>query len=185
MGGHFSRMLLVFFGVNDLQDVVYGFLLGSVVLIFYVALLPKIKEITKGWSMVQRIAIGTSLVLTLWIVTCLLLSQKYPAGLELPIGDIVDAREAMGQSAGFLLGIAIALPLESTYVKFDPKELEGKQKVIAVLIGMIITFGLYIGLSAVMGSLEPAYVWRMIRYTIVALGAGLFAPMLIVKVLKK
>ena len=45
-----------------------------------------------------------------------------------------------------------------------------------LLVGMVVMFGLYMGLSAAFEGLEPALLFRFIRYGLVGLWGGLGAP---------
>jgi len=168
-----TRLIL---GVHDLQDVLGGYVIGFTLVTLYMFLEPILKE--KNWKLGVKIGLGVLGSLILWGVLSVILFLLHPE-------ELLHQIETMAQGAGMLIGFSIALPLEATYVQYDPKRLTGKQKILGTLLGLILTLGLFFGLSFALKPLPAQYIFRAVRYGTLAIVATLGAPWLLNKIFKQ
>ncbi len=162
-----SRLVL---GVHDVQDITGGFVIGAVVLLVYLIveehLMPRFEL---DWM--ARLSLGIAAWMTLWVFSI----------LALP-----DAASDFGQPCGLLLGIAIGVPIEEVKVKFDPAVLPIKKRVLAGVIGSLLTIGTYFALSLAFGGIATSpYIWRFVRYAILGFLVSLVYAWLLKKVVKQ
>ena len=176
-----SRLVI---GVHDLQDVIGGFMLGLLVITAYMYLEPKLSKIYGNWSLKKKILIGVTFSLGLWIFGSLIL---YLLLLNNPewTGDIKINIEGLAISCGLLMGAAIAFPLEEKFVKYDPNKLNLKKTLLATVIGLVITFGVYLLLGSLF-DLAPGiyFITRGIKYLIIIIISALGVPPLLKKIFK-
>jgi membrane-associated phospholipid phosphatase len=162
-----SRLII---GVHDVEDVFGGLCIGIVILMVYLLVLPYLAPI-KQKPMIHQIFLGVALVLTAWVIVLV---------------AVPDATEGIGQAAGLLLAAAIALPIEEKYIGFDPRMYSPIKRIIAGLIGVVITFAFYFGLGAIFKLLPYTlnWLWRFIRYIILGLILILGVPAFLRKTIK-
>lgn len=160
-----SRLII---GVHDLQDVVGGYIIGFLLLVGYMLLEPKISRVKIKLSV--KIMVGVAIWFTVWVAGILI----FP----------VDA-EGFGLSCGLLIGISIGMPLELKLVDYRPEKLKPVQRILAGLIGVAITMGIYFALSLTLGEITSgAYFWRLMRYLILAVVVSLLIPWIFKKTFK-
>jgi len=163
-----SRLIL---GVHDVQDVVGGFVIGMIILTIYLYLLPKFEEL-KSKSLSFRISVGFITSLVIWLITAIIL------GLTLGW----SSAESIGQAGGLLMGCSIGFPLEEAKIGFFPEKMDGKQRIISLIVGLVLTIGGYVGLSAIFGIFtDYLWIWRCVRYFLLGIIVSLLGPILIVK----
>nr|MDO8084405.1 phosphatase PAP2 family protein [Candidatus Sigynarchaeum springense] len=162
-----SRIVL---GVHDVQDITGGFVIGAVVLLVYLLVeehvMPKFKL---DWM--ARISLGVAAWMTLWVFS---------------IVALPDAASDFGQPCGLLLGVAIGVPIEEVKVKFNPASLPVSKRVLAGIIGSLLTIGTYFALSLALGSIATfPHVWRFLRYAILGFLVSLVYAWLLKKIVKQ
>jgi membrane-associated phospholipid phosphatase len=170
-----SRLVL---GVHDVQDIMGGFAIGVAVLLVYLLveehLLPKF---SLDW--IARIVLGVTVWISIWVV-CLFCESPYLQ--VLPPGSAED----LGQPCGLLVGVAIGIPIEDVKVKFDPATLPIKKRVLAGIIGSILTIATYIVLDLLLGDIATfPHIWRFLKYAILGLLVSLVYMWLLKKIVKR
>jgi membrane-associated phospholipid phosphatase len=175
-----SRLII---GVHDLQDIIGGFMLGFLVITAYMYFESKFSSIFGAWSVKKKVLIGVACSLGIWLLSSLLLfvfSLNNPdwLGFQQIVHD-------MSVSSGIFMGAAIAFPLEEEHVKYDPNKLDLVKTLLATLIGLVITFGMYFLLSFLFGLAPGIYfITRGIKYCIFIVIAALGVPPLLKKIFK-
>jgi len=93
---------------------------------------------------------------------------------------IPSGNDDMLTAVGALMGVATGLVLERRWVGFNS---DGRwwKRVIRYFVGIAVLVGVWLGLRIVFHQLEPADLYRVIRYALVGLWGGLGAPWLFVK----
>ncbi len=162
-----SRLVL---GVHDVQDITGGFVIGIVVLLVYLLveehLMPRFKL---DWT--ARIALGVAVWMTLWVFSI----------LTLP-----NAASDFGQPCGLLVGIAIGVPIEEVKIKFDPASLPVPKRVLAGIIGVVLTIVTYFALSLTLGEIATdLHIWRFVRYVTLGLVVTLVITWFLKKILMR
>jgi membrane-associated phospholipid phosphatase len=151
----FIPLSRVYLGVHFPTDLLGGYVIGVAMLAAFIWLSPKAEEwlSSKGLAWHLGLAVGIPLVL-------LVLSP-----LE---EDVVTA-------AATLVGLVSGMVLERRWVRF---RVEGEwwKRLLRYLLGVAVTFGLWMGLRVAFSDLEPALLLRFVRYGLVGLWAGLGAP---------
>ncbi|MHA1675263.1 MAG: phosphatase PAP2 family protein [Promethearchaeota archaeon] len=172
-----SRLII---GVHDLQDIVGGFILGFLVINVYMYFEPKITPILAKWSWKKQVVIGLAVSIGLWILGSMMLHL-----IVLDPAHIEESIKSLGVSCGIMMGSAIAFPMEEEFVKYDPDKLDLLKTLLALLMGLVITFGLYFGLSALF-KLAPSiyFITRAFKYCLLLVIAALGVPYIIKKVFK-
>jgi len=150
----------VYLGVHFPTDLLGGYILGAVMLAVYIRLAPTVESLLNargfGWQ------IGAAIVGPFVLMTIL------------PGGDdgVVTCAALMGQSVGFVL--------ERRWVGFRAGGVWWR-RILRYIIGVAIMFALYLGLKSVFDTLEPASLFRFVRYLLVGLWGGFGAPWIFVK----
>ena len=170
-------------GISDLQDVIGGYMLGLLLITAYMYFEPKISSVFEKWSLNKKILMGVAFSLGLWIFSSLmsyLLLINNPNWLGIKINI-----EELALSCGLLLGLAIAIPIEEEYVKYDPKKLDTMKRILATVIGFVIVFGVYLLLDFLFDLALGAYfITRLIKYCLFIITAVLGVPPLLKKIFK-
>ena len=167
-----SRLIL---GVHDLQDVVFGYLIGYAILMLYFSIEPWVLSLKSKLPLYAKILIGVAFSAGLWIGSIML----FP--------DIQDKYE-FGLTGGVLLAFSIAFPIEDKYVRYDPTKMKTWQRIVYGLIGVVVTVGLYFGLDILFDlipSVEFAYIFRFMKYFLLALIVTLLVPYIFTLITKK
>jgi membrane-associated phospholipid phosphatase len=151
----------IYLGAHFPTDLLGGYAIGAVVLILFLRLSARIGS----WfaKMGIHYQLGASVGLPILI---LLFAPSDSHGLLTAVGAF------MGFAAGVIL--------ERRWVRFCSNGLWW-QKAIRYFSGIVILMGIWYGLRAVFGQLEPAGLYRVLRYALVGLWGGLGAPWLFVK----
>ena len=161
-----SRMGL---GVHYPQDVIAGLLIGLVWLGLYAWLEPRLSVWLGKIGLWQQIGLAVT-------VTAILLSI-FPLVLTKATSATMD--DAVTSVAAFL-GMGIGFALETRYVHFNARGVWWK-RAIRYVIGIAGLAILRYGLGALFDSLEPGWVFRLIRYGLIGLWAAWGAPVMFVK----
>lgn len=175
-----SRVVI---GVHDLQDIIGGSMLGLLVITAYMYFEPKISSIIKNWSLKKKILIGVAFSLGLWAFSSMMLSLlllNNPSWL-----GIKNTIYHLAVSCGLLLGAAIAFPIEEEKLKYDPKKLSVLNRILATVIGFVITFGVFL-LLGLLFKLAPGiyFITRGIKYSLLIITAVLGVLPLLKKIFK-
>jgi membrane-associated phospholipid phosphatase len=147
----------VYLGVHFPHDVVGGWLLALGLLLAYWMLLPRFESMLVQRSPLEQIGVG------------LLLS----IGMMLIYWGDADARAL----TGFLMGAAIAAPLEHHWIGFIARDGLVWQKITRLLLGLAVVFVLRMVLKTLLPDTELA---DIIRYAILGLWSTGVAPWLFV-----
>ncbi len=172
-----SRMII---GVHDLEDVIGGYVIGICFLIAFIYLEPIISPKVNELSLQMKILIAVVISILLFAIGTLLFPA---AGLELVKNAPVytDAGN-FGSVTGAMLGLSIGYLLENEYIKYEPSDLNKKQKCINLIIGIIILIITYYGLDLI---ISGNVFLRFIRYALIAFILTLVAPLIFRKINRK
>lgn len=153
-----SRLYL---GVHFPTDLVGGYILGAILLVLYLCLALRVENwlVQKGviWQMASTVLLAGMLIL--------LNPKSSPHALS---------------ACGVLLGFGSAIILERRWVRFCTGNGLWK-KILRYLAGMLVLVSLWMGLRSAFAGLEPAWGFRVARYALVGLWAGVGAPWLFVR----
>lgn len=153
----FSRVYLL---VHFPHDLLGGYFFGALVLFAYLWLSPHVETWLEDRRLGWQIAIAVGVPILMFLTT--------------PI-------EGSFTAGGTLLGAGVGLALERRWIRFEGVDIWWKG-VLRYLVGMIVLVGLYAGLKAAFSSLEPAWLFRVIRYTLMGFWVAAGAPFLFTKV---
>jgi len=135
-----SRVII---GVHSLKQIIWGLLIGIIILIAFLYLEPIISEKFNLLSLPMKLILAIVLSVLLYVIGTLLFPEF--AGY----GENIYAI-----AGGSLLGLSVGSLLEREYIKYEPSELNSKQKVINLIVGLallliflIFIYGLIIGLD--------------------------------------
>jgi undecaprenyl-diphosphatase len=165
-----SRLIL---GVHDLQDVVFGYIFGYGVLLIYFMLEEWLLSLKTKLPMYAKILIGVVSSAVLWVGSILLFPE-----------DMYE----FGLTCGVLMGFSIAFPLEEKFVRYSPRKMKTWQRIVYGLIGVIVTVGLYFGLSEVFDLIplvQYDYIFRLAKYFILSLIVALLVPYIFTLITKQ
>ena len=153
-----SRLYL---GVHFPTDLLGGYLIGALLLILYLRLAGHVEAWLVQKGFVWQIA----------------------AAVFLPVGLILinpkDSAYALS-AGGVLLGFGSGIILERRWVRFYAGG-SFLKKILRYIAGILVLFGLWMGLRRGFAGLEPAWLLRVVRYALVGLWAGLGAPWLFLR----
>ena len=154
-----SRLYL---GVHFPTDLIGGYLLGFLLLGLYVQISLKVEPwlIRKGLT---------------WQIGLAILGPIFLIGVN-PEGS-VHALDA----GSVLLGFAPGLILERRWIRFRSGG-RVSHRILRFLPGFIALIGIWLGLRVAFAGLEPAFVFRIVRYALVGLWCALGAPWLFVRI---
>ncbi len=153
-----SRLYL---GVHDLPDLIGGYIIGFILLMLFIWLEP----IAVKWLEEKSL----SILLVISIIIPGIMIAVSPGHDE---GCIMAASTLMGMSAGFVL--------ERKYIGFTSKGTIIR-RILRYILGLVVIIGLWIGLKIAFKGLEPALMFRFIRYLLIGLWGSLAAPWVFVK----
>ena len=142
-----SRIII---GVHDIQDIWGGLLFGMLFLVLFILIEPIISEKINTLNFTLKLVLAVVIPISLFTIVLL----AFPA----TVGDY-------GLICGALMGLSCGYLIECEYIEYDPKELDFKQKIINLVIGIVITFVIYIVLSLVPLEIQ---IWDFIRYFILS-----------------
>ena len=151
----------IYLGAHFPTDLLGGYVLGALVLFLFLRLDSVLESwfTQKGLLYQLCVSMGLPVLLILFV----------PSG-----------NEGLLTALGALMGVATGVVLERRWVRFSS---EGRwwQQVIRYLVGIVILVGVWLGLRFAFAQLEPADLYRVIRYALVGMWGGLGAPWLFVQ----
>jgi membrane-associated phospholipid phosphatase len=160
-----SRMVI---GVHYPQDVLTGALIGVVLVGVYAWGEPRASKWLKEQKLLAQIG------LTVLVAAILL-------GISLATNATPTAMEGAGTSLGAFMGMGMGFALEGRYVQFRADGPPWK-RILRFLLGIIGVLALWQGLSIAFEWLEPALMFRLIRYGLVGLWGAFGAPWAFVRI---
>ena len=153
-----SRLYL---GVHFPTDLLGGYILGAILLVLYLRFAIHVE----AWLVQQAVVWQITAAVLLPIVFILVNPKDSPYALS---------------ACGVLLGFGSGIILERRWIRFYTGASLLK-KLMRYVAGMLVLFGIWMGLRRGFAGLEPAWVFRVVRYALVGLWAGLGAPWLFVR----
>jgi membrane-associated phospholipid phosphatase len=153
-----SRLYL---GVHFPTDLIGGYLLGAAILILFLRLVPHFET----WLAQQDCGVQILISLAVSILLMVFNFSGDPAVLS---------------AASVLLGVCTGFALERRYVGFSCRGTWWK-KTLRYLLGAAVLFALWGGLKVALAGLEPAFLFRFVRYALVGLWGGMGAPWVFVR----
>ncbi len=158
-----SRVII---GVHDIQDIWGGLLIGMLFVTLFIVLEPKFSAKINPLSLPIKLVLSIVIPIILFIVATLIFPESEDYGLD----------------CGAMIGLLCGYLVECETIKYDPSVLTGKQKVINLIIGLLITFALYFILSFI--PLE-SNIWELFQYFILSFLLATLNPWIFTKINKK
>jgi len=128
-------------GVHSLKQIVWGLLFGIIIFIAFLYLEPIISEKVNLLSLSVKLLLAIIVSFSLTIIGTMIFPEFAGYGVN-----------TYAVSGGSLLGLSVGYIVEGEYVKYDPSELNTKQRVINLIVGitillifLIFIYGLTIG----------------------------------------
>jgi undecaprenyl-diphosphatase len=159
-----SRVII---GVHDLQDVWGGLTFGFIWLILFIILEPKISEKISSLSLIIKLILSIVIPIVLFVIG----NYAFPD----PTGDY-------GLVSGTTMGIALGYILETEKIKYDPRELSNKQRILNLVIGIVIALALYLGLSL---TFPESQIMDLLQYLLLSFILVTLVPWLFTKINRK
>ncbi len=169
-----SRIII---GVHDLEDIIGGFAIGICLLIAFIYLEPIISPKINKLSLIIKILIAVAVSVSIFIIGTLLFPT---AGLGLVDNPPLYADEGtFALVGGAMLGLSVGYLLENEYVNYEPSELNKKQKIINLTIGIVLLLVIYICLDMLVSG---NVVLRFIRYALISFILTFCGPFMFKKI---
>lgn len=150
----FIPLSRIYLGVHFPHDVLGGYLIGFALLALYLWLEPGAERWLAHQALARQLGVAVGVPLLLMLL--------------FPTQDgIIGGATLMGMAVGFVL--------ERRWVRFEAVGPWWK-RVLRFLLGTVVLFALWMGLRVAFASLEPALLFRFIRYGCIGLWGGLGAP---------
>lgn len=150
----FIPLSRIYLGVHFPHDVLGGYLIGLALLLFYLWLEPK----AEGWLAERSLSWQLGLAVGIPLLLILLFPTQ---------DGVTEGATLMGMTVGFTL--------ERRWVRFEVAGSVWK-RALRFLLGFVVLFALWMGLRVAFANLEPALLFRFVRYGLVGLWGGLGAP---------
>jgi len=144
----------IYLAVHFPQDILGGYVLGAVLVLLYLWLEPKVEAKLNEAGLVWQL--GIALVI--------------PSLMMIFVPD-----EASVTAGATLMGMGVGFVLERRWIGFESAGVWWK-RLLRYALGIAVLFGLYAGLKAAFSGLEPALLFRFVRYGLMGLWGGLGAP---------
>jgi membrane-associated phospholipid phosphatase len=149
----------IYLAVHFPRDILGGYILGVALLLAYLALSPAAEGLLAELSLAWQLALAAGIPIILM--------------LAFPYESVISGGATM-------LGMGVGFALERRWVRF---ETEGAiwRRALRFPLGMVLLIALYGGLKAVFTGLEPALLFRAVRYGLIGIWGGLGAPWVFVR----
>jgi len=151
----------IYLGVHFPTDIIGGYILGILLLLGFIWLMPR----AETW-MADK---GIKWQLGLAFIVPLVMIFISPGGDR----DCLTAVSA-------LWGFAVGMVLERRWIRFSAGGVWWK-RILRFLLGLVLLFGLWMGLRLGFQGLEPDFIFRVIRYALVGLGGSVGAPWMFIR----
>ncbi len=173
-----SRM---FYGVHDLQDVIGGLLIGIGFLLLFIYLEPIFTVQFNKLSFQIKLIFTIVIAILLFAIPTLLSPS---AGLGL-VDDppLYPDSGAFAQVGGVILGFGVGYLLENEYIKYEPRELRNKQKLLNLVVGLVILLALFIPLEYLL-EIDSVF-YRFGRYALLGFILTYVLPLIFIRINKK
>ena len=173
-----SRIII---GVHDLQDIIGGFAFGLGALLLFIYLEPMVSKQFNKLSMIMKIVVLVIASLVLFLVGVLLYPTSGTDLLPNPVPFSDTGNFAL--VGGVVLGFGIGYVLEHEKIKYEPSKLNTKQKILALIIGLVLVFVVYFALEAPKGIFDSV-IYRYVRYALISFILIYFLPYIYKKIWK-
>lgn len=158
-----SRVII---GVHDLQDIAGGVILGIGFLLAFIHLEPILAEKYGELDLTKRLLIALLIPTLFFIISSLIF----------PIGDF-------SYVCGFLVGVSVGFILENEKVKYNPKDINIKYKILNLIIGLVILGGGYL-LIGELAALVNSFIFEFSLYCILGFAFAFVSPLIFTKINK-
>ena len=155
-------------GVHSLKQIIWGLLIGIIILIAFLYLEPIISEKINLLSLSMKLILAIVVSVLLAVIGTLLFPEFSGYGVNI-----------YAVSGGSLLGLSVGYFLEGEYVKYEPSELNSKQKVINLTVGIVL---LLIFLIFIYGLITGSDILLFIQNAILSLIITLLIPFIFTKI---
>ena len=151
----------IYLGVHFPMDLFGGYLLGALILVLFIWFSSAIEKALADLGFIRQ------LIFAVFVPLVLVLSN--PTGSQYALSMI-----------SVLMGMGTGFALERRYVRFSCRGF-WRTRSLRYLLGVGILLALWLGLKAVFNEVEPANLFRIIRYTLVGIWGSFGAPWLFVR----
>jgi len=150
----------IYLGAHFPTDLLGGYAIGALVLFLFLLLGSALESWFTRKGIFYQLGVSVGLPVLLILV--------------IPSGN-----DGLLTALGALMGVATGVVLERHWVRFCS---DGPwwQQVIRYFVGIVILFGVWLGLRFAFDQLEPVDLYRVVRYALVGMWGGLGAPWLFV-----
>ena len=139
----YARMVA---GVHYPQDVIGGFLIGLALILF---LYTNLARMDAAWSGIPVVV--QAIIITVAGVVCAFLLQDDPSGVA---------------NSGIIIGGGLGAIVTHRYARYNAGGTL-RRRLIRYIVGIVLTINVFIGLDVAFEPLQPATVFRVVRYAIV------------------
>ncbi len=160
-----SRVII---GVHSIKQIVWGLLIGIVILIAFLYLEPILSEKINLLSLPVKIILAIIVSVLYAVIGPLIFPEFSGYGVNI-----------YAVSGGSLLGLFVGYIIEGEYVNYEPSELNTKQRVINLTVGMVI---LLVFLIFIYGLITGSDILLFIQHALLSLIITLVIPFIFTKI---